>query len=96
MNFNPFIELAVSILSIYSFLLFIYIVIYYLLLFNIINSYSPVVIKINQILVKLIEPVLRKIRKYIPNIAGIDISIIVLFLAIQFAKSILINYFYVP
>jgi YggT family protein len=94
MNLNPFIELITAILSIYSFLLFVYIIIYYLLVFKVINQYSPVIVYINNVLVKLIEPVLKKIRRYIPPIGGVDISVIVLFLLINFVKSSLITYFY--
>ena len=95
MNFNPFIELAVSILSIYSFLVFIYIIMYYLLFFGVMNRYSPVVTKVNQFLVAIIEPVLKKIRRFIPSIAGIDLSLVILFILIGFAKNILLTYFYV-
>ena len=94
-NLNPFINLIGSILSIYAFLLFIYIIMYYLTIFNIINRYSKIVIKVNGFLYKIFEPVLAKIRRYIPNISGIDISVIVLFLLIHFSKDVLYTYFYV-
>ena len=67
---------------------------YYLSHFSVINRYSPIVIRINRFLVGLIEPVLRKIRVYIPSIAGIDISMIALFLLIHFTRDSLYTYFY--
>lgn len=94
-NLNPFINLIDSILGIYSLLLFCYVIIFYLLLFKIINPYSQFVIKLNRFLAKIFEPVLAKIRRYIPPLGNVDISIIVLFLAIQFFRDILYNYFYV-
>ncbi|MBT4921397.1 MAG: YggT family protein [Rickettsiales bacterium] len=93
-NINPFINLVSSILSIYSFLLFVYIIMYYLSHFNVINRYSPVVVQINRFLVGLIEPVLRKLRVYIPSVAGIDLSMIALFLLIHFTQDSLYTYFY--
>ena len=60
-----------------------------------INLYSKIVIKVNGFLYKIFEPVLAKIRRYIPNISGIDISVIVLFLLIHFSKDVLYTYFYV-
>ncbi len=70
LNLNPFVNLIGSILSIYSFLVFVYIIIYYLLLFKVINQYNQLVIIVNRFLIQIIEPVLDKIRKFIPNIGG--------------------------
>ena len=94
-NLNPFIDLIAAALSIYSFLLIIYVVLHFLLMFKIVNSYSEIVQRINVFLVKIFEPVLERMRKYIPPIAGIDIAVLVLFLLINFAKNILYTYFYV-
>lgn len=94
-NLNPFVNLLGSLLSFYSLLVFIYIIMYYLLLFKVINNYNQFVIRVNRFLVQIIEPVLEKIRKFIPNVAGIDISLIILFILIQFSKDILYTYLYV-
>lgn len=48
------------------------------------NSYNPALILINQIL----EPVMRPIRRWMPDLGGIDISPIVVFLAIQAAEIV--------
>ena len=94
-NLNPFVNLVTSILSIYSFLLLAYIILYYLLMFKIVNPYSQIVVRLNSFLSKIIEPILSKIRKYIPPIAGIDISMIIVFLIINFIKNALYTYVYV-
>ena len=64
-------------------------------MFKIINPYNRFIIQINQFLVNIIEPVLKRIRRYIPHIAGIDVSIIIVFLAIYFIRDVLYTYFYV-
>ncbi|MBT4878313.1 MAG: YggT family protein [Alphaproteobacteria bacterium] len=94
-NLNPFVNLLGSLLSFYSLLVFIYIIMYYLLLFKVINNYNQFVIRVNRFLVQIIEPVLEKIRKFIPNVAGIDISLIILFILIRFSKDVLYTYLYV-
>jgi YggT family protein len=94
MNLNPFINLIGSALSIYSFLLFIYLILHFLFMFKIINPYSQIVQTINRFLSKIFEPVLNKLRRYIPNFNGIDLSPLALFLLIGFAKDILYAYFY--
>jgi YggT family protein len=42
-------------------------------------------------LARLHEPILRQVRRYLPDIGGIDLSPIVLFLAAQFIRNLLIN-----
>ena len=94
-NINPFINLISAILSIYKFLLILYIILYYLLMFKVINPYNQFIIQVNRFLIRIIEPVLEKIRIYVPSIAGIDISVIILFLAIHFTNDLLYTYLYV-
>jgi YggT family protein len=45
-------------------------------------------------LVSLTEPALRPIRRYLPNTGGIDISPVVLFLAILLVEQIILLYIY--
>lgn len=51
------------------------------------NSYNPALILINQI----IEPVMRPIRRFMPDLGGIDLSPIVLFLGIQVLEVLVSN-----
>jgi YggT family protein len=95
LNLNPFINLIGSILSIYSFLLLVYVILHFLFMFKIINPYSEFVQMVNRFLIRIFEPVLTKMRNYIPIIAGVDLSVLVLFLLIRFAKDVLYTYFYV-
>jgi len=94
-NLNPFINLIAAILSIYSFLLLAYVILQLLFTFKIINPYSEFVQAVNRFLIRIIEPVLSKMRQYIPPMGGIDIAVIILFLLINFLKDILYTYFYV-
>lgn len=94
-NLNPFINLISSILSLYTICLIVYVVMHYLFLFKVINPYNQFVQQVNRFLVRILEPVLGKIRNYIPSINGIDLSVLVLFLGIYFVRDILYTYFYV-
>lgn len=51
------------------------------------NSYNPALILINQ----LLEPVVRPIRKAMPDMGGLDLSPIVIFLLIQIIEILLIH-----
>lgn len=94
MNINPFIELIVLILDLYWWVLLFWVVISWLSAFGVINHFNPVVAKIADVLERLTDPVLRRIRRYMPNLGGVDISPVVVLLAIWFVKRILYTYFY--
>ena len=94
MNINPFIELIAAILDLYSYVLVFYIILSWLTSFGVINRFNPAVAKVSEILYKATEPVLRKIRRHVPDLGGIDISPIVVFLGIWFIKRVLFTYFY--
>lgn len=94
-NLNPFINLIGTCLSIYSFLLLVYVIMHFLFLFKIINPYSDFVQTVHRFLIKIFEPVLEKMRKYIPPVGGVDLAVLVLFLLIHFTKDVIFTYFYV-
>lgn len=50
------------------------------------NSYNPALILINQIM----EPVVRPIRRIMPDLGGIDLSPIILFLSIRMAEMLIV------
>ena len=83
-------DLINVVLNFYSFCLLVYVIMSWLIAFNIINGYQPLVRTINDFLNRLIEPAVRHIRRYIPPFNGLDLSVIILFLAIRFVQ-ILIN-----
>lgn len=60
--------------------------------FNIVNPQNPLVGTIGNFLYQATEPVLRPIRRMLPNLGTIDISPIVLLLAIFFLQSVIVRY----
>lgn len=64
----------------------------WLVAFNVVNSRNQVVATIGQALYNLTEPVLRPIRRFMPNLGGLDISAIVLILMIFLTQSVIIRY----
>lgn len=94
MNLNPFVNTFSLILTLYSYVLFAYIVIQWLAHFKIINLRQPFMWKVFEVLSKLVEPVLNKIRPLAPKLGGIDISSIILMLLIYFIQQVLYSYIY--
>ena len=89
---NSFLALIDLILVLYTWVLIIYVVMSWLTAFNVINTYNPFVNQVGRFLYKITEPVLRPIRKIVPDIGGVDLSPLILLLIIWFARSLLREY----
>ena len=95
MNLNPFVILICQAISLYSWVVVVYFIGNLLINFNVLNNNNKYVYKIMNGFSRLIEPALNLIRKYVPLFGGIDISYVILFLLLNFAKNVLLTYFYV-
>jgi YggT family protein len=91
---NPFIDLVATVIHLYLWCVIVWAVVSTLISFKVINSYQPLVQRIMITLDRLVEPALRPIRKYMPDLGGIDLSPIVLILLLNFTNSALYTYFY--
>ena len=87
----PFLHILATAIQIYIFILIISIVSSWLIAFNVINTQNRAVAWVIYALEKLTEPVLRPIRRFMPNLGGIDLSPIVVFLLLQFLTQVIIN-----
>ena len=74
-------------LTIYVYVVIAMAILSWLIAFNVVNTRNPVVHMIAELLT---EPVLRPIRNLLPNMGGIDISPIILFLIILFIQSVIL------
>jgi YggT family protein len=61
----------------------------WLVAFNVVNTRNPVVAMIGDFLFPITDPALRPIRNMLPNLGGIDISPIILFLIIIFIEKVI-------
>ena len=78
--------LALQIIKLYTYVVIAYVVISWLVAFNIINTSNRIVYSVLQFTYKLTEPVLAQIRKFLPNLGAFDISPIILLLLIWFLE----------
>lgn len=81
-------------LSIFTWILIGSAIFSWLYAFNVINSSNRFVATLGQLLHNVTEPALRPIRRFMPDLGGIDISPIVLLLIIFFLRSFLWNSIY--
>ena len=81
-----------TVIWLYTIVLIVHVVLSWLTAFNVVNTRNPFVNGIGQITYRLCEPVLRKIRRFLPNLGGLDLSPIVLILALQFLRNLIEEY----
>jgi YggT family protein len=81
-----------TVLTIYIWILIAAAILSWLVAFNVINTRNRVVYQIGDFLYRLTEPALRPIRNVLPNLGGIDISPLVLILALFFIRDLINEY----
>lgn len=90
---NPIIFLIYQILNFYWWIVIFSAIFSWLYAFNVINSSNQFVNMIGKFLYQLTEPVYSRIRRFLPNMGGLDLSPIVVLFAIMFIQYSLVYYF---
>ena len=91
---NPFVDLLANLVSLYKLCVIVWMIVTTLVSFKIINAYQPAVQKVMYALNRLVLPALRPIKKFLPDLGGIDISPVILWLLLNFAIDALYRYLY--
>ncbi len=81
-------------LDLYKYVIIATAVMSWLIAFNVVNIRNDVVRSIWNTLLALTEPLMQRIRRFLPNTGGIDISPVILFLLILLIEQIIILYIY--
>ena len=87
-----FLHLVSTVISIFIWLLIAQAVLSWLVAFGIVNRYNRVVATIGDFLWRVTEPLLRPIRRVLPDLGGIDISPVVLILLLWFLRDLMFEY----
>ncbi len=77
-----------TVVSIYIWLLIASVVLSWLVAFNVLNTHNRFVWQVGEFLHRITEPLLGPIRNFLPNLGGLDISPIVLILALYFVRDL--------
>jgi len=78
--------LVLQVLKLYSYVVIANVIISWLIAFNILNTQNRFVYSILEMTYKLTDPILNKIRGFLPNLGTLDVSPIVLLLLIWFIE----------
>ena len=85
-------DLILLVLQIYWYVVLVMIVMSWLVAFNVVNTRNRFVYMVADVAYKITEPVLRPIRRILPNFGGIDLSPVVLILLLYFIRDLLFEY----
>ena len=78
--------LVLQILKIYSYVVIANVIISWLIAFNVLNTSNRFVYSVLDFTYRLTDPLLNKIRRFLPNLGAFDISPIILLLLIWFIE----------
>ena len=78
--------LCLQILKLYSYVVIANVILSWLIAFNILNSQNRFVYSILEFTYRLTDPILNRIRRFLPNLGSFDISPIILLLLIWFIE----------
>ena len=78
--------LVLQILKLYSYVVIVNVLISWLIAFNILNTQNRFVYSILELSYRLTDPILNRIRGFLPNLGSLDISPIILLLLIWFIE----------
>jgi YggT family protein len=86
---NVFVFLIYAVLEVLKWALIIYAVLSWLIAFNVVNLRNQFVATISDVLSRMLEPLLRPIRRILPDLGGVDLSPLLLLIVIIAGQGLL-------
>ena len=84
-------EILMLVISVAKFIMIAHIIMSWLISFQVLNLYQPLVNQIWNGLARLLEPIYTPIRRFLPNTGGIDLAPLVAFIALIAIEIVLRN-----
>ena len=78
--------LVLQILKLYSYVVIANVIVSWLIAFNVLNTQNRFVYSLLELTYRLTDPILNKIRRFIPNLGSLDISPVILLLFFLFIE----------
>ncbi len=82
-------ELVATVIQLYMWLIIIQVILSWLVAFNVVNTSNRFIYLVGDFLYRVTEPALGPIRRFLPNLGGIDLSPLVLILLLAFVQNLL-------
>lgn len=87
-------QVFVAILGVVWFIVIAHVIVSWLVSFQVLNLRQPLVSQLWYALNRLVEPVYRPIRRFMPDLGGLDLSPLVVLLILFFLRQLVANYYY--
>ena len=88
---DPLLRILNVAIDLYIWAVIISAVLTWLVHFGVVNTRNQAVSMIGEFLWRLTEPALKPIRRFVPNLGGIDISPVILILLLMFLQMVITN-----
>jgi YggT family protein len=86
----PLIQFIAMVIDLYIWVIIASAILSWLIAFGVVNTQNRFVYMVADGLYRLTEPALRPIRRYVPDLGGIDISPVILILLLIFLKNVVL------
>ena len=84
-------QILLLVLDVVWFIMIVHIIMSWLINFQVLNLYQPIVRQIWDGLNRLLEPIYQPIRRILPNTGGLDLAPLVALIGVYAARIIIIN-----
>lgn len=88
---REFIQFIDYVVVLYTYVVIASVILSWLIGFNVINGHNPIVRSIWQAVTALTEPLLKPIRRVLPNMGGLDLSPVILLLGCLFIRMVVLG-----
>jgi len=85
------IQILLMILNFLQFIVIAHVIMSWLINFQVLNLHQPLVSQIWYGLNRLLEPIYGRVRRFLPDMGGLDLAPLIVFFAIVALKIVLIN-----
>lgn len=85
----PLLAVISSVIGIYAWIVIAAVIMTWLISFNVINASNNFVMMIAEFLYRATEPILARIRRFVPSLGGFDFSPVILILFLWFLQAVI-------
>ncbi len=86
---NAILFTLLSVIDLYIYVIIGAAILSWLIAFSVVNTQNKFVYMVYDVLYRLTEPALRPIRRFMPNLGGLDLSPIILLLLLMFLQTLI-------
>lgn len=88
---NSVLSLLVLLVDLYTWVIIITVVVSWLVIFDVLNTRNKIVYRVCSFLNQITNPVISRVRRFVPPIGGMDISPLVIILGLWLIKAFLFS-----